>query len=568
MFKNLGKLKYKIKTQNVDISLKSIQNGINFTEEFIISKKKDQLTVYDRICDHNNGKLISKNGKTFCPMHNWEFIPETGKYKNGLVKKKKKFKILNKKINIIEEKFFPEIKNINSNVDLKVRYINHAFLIIENKNFKFATDPWALGPAFNTGWWLKHKTIINWREELNSCDFIFISHNHPDHCHELTLSNIKKNIPIVVPNFISDSTGLLVKDLGFTNINKLVFENQYQFKNSELIFTILKSGDLREDSGFYFSVGNFKGLLTVDANNLNFLRLPKVDLFASSFAGGAHGYPLNCENYDLKDRIKMIKKDTNFIKQTKFKYLKQIKPTYFLPYAGFFEEKLQRDKIYIQYNKKNKTSDYYNFCKLYNITILDPEKKNIFQFDSKKNCISKKYKGNYFDDLSFKDYLNYYKKKYNKIDLDYIKNYFLDSNFYDESKLYISLTKDDFKISNLNFKITFSKKIKFEIIKKSLFKKLKNENNYLLLKIRKESFLNTIYNKRSWEDISIGFQNRQLRVPNIYNSKFWHHFSNVYVSEKYVKSNTNCSNCISLNQDIDNIIFKDQSLKQTIKGGL
>lgn len=89
MFKNLGKLKYKIKTQNVDISLKSIQNGINFTEEFIISKKKDQLTVYDRICDHNNGKLISKNGKTFCPMHNWEFIPETGKYKNGLVKKKK-----------------------------------------------------------------------------------------------------------------------------------------------------------------------------------------------------------------------------------------------------------------------------------------------------------------------------------------------------------------------------------------------------------------------------------------------------------------------------------------------
>ena len=35
--------------------------------------------------------------------------------------------------------------------------------------------------------------------------------------------------------------------------------------------------------------------------------------------------------------------------------------------------------------------------------------------------------------------------------------------------------------------------------------------NYLYLKIRKEAFLNTIYNKRSWEDISIGFQNRQFR---------------------------------------------------------
>ena len=46
-------------------------------------------------------------------------------------------------------------------------------LIIETENFKFATDPWALGPAFNTGWWLKHKTIINWKDELNTCDFIY-----------------------------------------------------------------------------------------------------------------------------------------------------------------------------------------------------------------------------------------------------------------------------------------------------------------------------------------------------------------------------------------------------------
>ena len=138
-----------------------------------------------------------------------------------------------------------------------------------------------------------------------------------------------------MPNFITNSAGLLVKDIGFRNIHKLTFEDQYQFKNSDLIFTILKSGDLREDSGLYFSIGNFSALFTVDANNLNFLKLPKVDLFASSFAGGAHGYPLNCENYELKERIKMLQIDKNFIKQTKFKYIKQIKPTYFLPYAGF-----------------------------------------------------------------------------------------------------------------------------------------------------------------------------------------------------------------------------------------
>jgi CMP-N-acetylneuraminate monooxygenase len=489
MFKNLGEISYLSTTRSVEIDLKDICEGNNYTEEFIIYKKNNQINVYDRLCDHNSGKLISKNNKTFCPMHNWEFFPEIGKYKNGLNKKKKKILIFNNKISVIEEKFQPKIKTIDMRIELKVRYINHAFLIIESNDFKFATDPWALGPAFNTGWWLKHKTIADWKDELNSCDFIFISHNHPDHCHELTLSHLNKDIPILVPNFLSDSTGLLISDLGFKKIYRIEFEIQYQFKNTPLIFTIFKSGDLREDSGLYFSAGKFTGLLTVDANNLNFLKLPKVDLFASSFAGGAHGYPLNCENYELRDRVKMINKDINFIKQTKFKYIKQIKPKFFLPYAGFFIEKLSRDEIYIKYNKKNKTSDFNDICKKYNIQLLDPEKKNIFFFNKKKICKSFKFNGKYAKDLNPEKYLQYFTKKYNKIDLNYLKNYFINSSFHDGTKLYISITNAEFNKSELNFKINFTKEIDFSIINDPINKHLKIDDNYLYLKIRKEAFL-------------------------------------------------------------------------------
>ena len=559
MFKNLGKIKYKINTTKVKINLDSVKDGINFTEEFIIYKNEKKLNIYDRICDHNSGKLISKNNKTFCPMHNWEFLPTKGCYTNGLIKKKKEFQIKNDKIYVLENKFEPFIKFIDKNFKIKIRYINHAFLIIESETFKFATDPWALGPAFNTGWWLKHKTISNWKKELNSCDFIYISHNHPDHCHELTLSFVDKNIPIVVPDFVTNSTGLLVKDLGFKKIFNMKFEDQYQLNKSELIFSIFKSGDLREDSGFFFSAGRFKCLLTVDANNLNFLKLPKVDLFASSFAGGAHGYPLNCENYSLEDRKKMILIDKNFIKQTKFKYIKKIKPTYFLPYAGFFKEKLKRDEIYIKHNIKNETNDYAKICRKYNVNLLDPEKSNIFKFNGNKSCKPSKYKGKYFKDLDANQYLNYFIKRYQKIDLHYIKDYFVNSNFRNDSNLYISLTEDNFEKQIMNFKITFNKKIEFLILDKNINNYLKNDKNYLYLKIRKEAFLNTIYNKRSWEDISIGFQNRQFRKPNIYNSDFWYHFSNVYVSKKFVKSVTDCANCIILNQDIHNLIFKENS---------
>lgn len=561
MFKNLGKIEYKTESQKVKIDLNQIDEGVNFTDEFIVFKKNDKLSIYDRICDHNSGKLISKNGKTFCPMHNWEFEPKTGTYKNGLVKKKKEYEIENNKILVSNKNFQPEIKSVDKSIDIKVRYINHAFLIIESDNFKFATDPWALGPAFNTGWWLKHKTIANWKNELNSCDFIYISHNHPDHCHELTLSYVDKKIPLVVPNFITNSTGLLLQDLGFSNIHNLNFENQYQLKNTELIFTIFKSGDLRDDSGFYFSAGNFKGLLTVDANNLNFLKLPSVDLFASSFAGGAHGYPLNCENYELKDRVKMLDNDRKFIRKTKYKYLEKIKPKFFLPYAGFFKEVLKRDEVYIKYNKKNIVKDYTNFCKKLDIEILDVEENTIFNFNKNKNVKFGTYKGKYYIDINENDYLEYFKEKYKKIDLNYIKNYFENSKFHDDSILFISLTGDNFENNNCCFQVNFTKKITFTILEvKNLNELLQSKNNYLFMKIRKESFLNTIYNKRSWEDISIGFQNKQFRKPNIYNSKFWFHFSNVYVGNKYVQSRTDCSNCVLLNQDIHDILFEKKSV--------
>ena len=48
---------------------------------------------------------------------------------------------------------------------------------------------------------------------------------------------------------------------------------------------------------------------------------------------------------------------------------------------------------------------------------------------------------------------------------------------------------------------------------------------------------------------------RQFRKPNIYNSKFWFHFSNNYVSKKYVKSISDCSSCHTIKQDLDNFVY-------------
>tara|TARA_B100000795_G_scaffold259839_1_gene235157 strand:- start:42 stop:1517 length:1476 start_codon:yes stop_codon:yes gene_type:complete len=489
----------------------------------------------------------------------WKFDPTTGLYDNGVKKKELKYLISKNFIKIKEDSMMPQINTINKKFNTEVRFFNHAFLKVSGDDFSFLTDPWAIGPAFNTGWWLKHSTKKDWISQLNNSNFIYISHNHPDHLHPLTLSKINKTIPIVVPNFLTKSAEHYIKDLGFKNIQVLDFNIQYNLKGTSLNISLLKSGDFREDSGIYFSNGEFKGLLSVDSNIINFDRLPKVNFYGSSFAGGASGYPLMFDNYKFEEKLKISLKNKNFVKMKIYNQLKKISPNYYMPYAGFFKEKLKRDEKILKYNDKNSIDDYSKFCELNKTELLNVLKDDVYQFNgikliSKKNIDIQKTK-----DLSPERYLEYYKKEFVKIDEKYIKEYFLKSNFKDNLLLYIVLTDDNFKELNKNYLINFSKsQISFSKISKFTKSFLKKDLNYkkLVLKVRKESFLNTIYNKLPWEDLSIGFQCKILRNPNLYNVNFWHHFTNIYTTSINVRSVTECSSCESLNHFFDNQIKK------------
>ena len=560
MFKNCGKLKYLNKVKEVKINLNELKPGTNFFENFIIYQDDNDIKIYNRKCDHNGGKIISKDGKAICPMHMWKFNPSTGYYDNGFKKKEVKYLIDKNFLIINDYSYIPKIDKVKKKLNTEVRFFNHAFLKISGNDFSFATDPWAIGPAFNTGWWLKYSTKNDWIDHLNNSNFIYISHNHPDHLHSLTLSKINKNIPIVVPNFFTKSAEMYIKTLGFKNIEVLDFDFQYNLKGTNLNISLFKSGDFREDSGIYFSNGEFTGLLSVDSNMINFDRLPKVNFYGSSFAGGATGYPLMFDNYNLKEQIKISLKDKNFGKRKLYDRLKKMSSNYFMPYAGFFSEKLKRDNKILKHNQKNSIEDYLKFCELNKIEVLNVLKNDTYQFNGIKLVNKNNIDIPIAKDLKPEKYLEYYKKEFKKIDEKYIKEYFLKSNFKDNLLLYICLTDDNFKSLNKNYLINFSKnKISFNKISKftkSFLKKDPNLNK-LVLKVRKESFLNTIYNKLPCEDLSIGFQCKILRNPNLYNVKFWHHFTNTYTTSINVRSVTDCASCESLNQFFDNQIHQN-----------
>ena len=549
------KSEYKIKREVYTFDLKEIKEGINNFDKFIIFKKKKIINIYDRKCDHAGGRILSRSNNHICPYHNWKFFPEIGQYNNGFKKKKLPFRINHEKIVIESEKFIPYLKKSKSKKNIIIEYVNHAFLIIKGENFKFATDPWAFGPAFGLGWWLKNKTKKNWLDELNNCDFIYISHNHPDHLHQLSLSQIKKNIPIVIPNFLSNSVSKFLKSMNFNNIKNFDFLETFNLKKTELNFMILKSGDFRDDSGLYFTAGNTSFILNVDSNNLNSHYLPKINVYAASYAGGASGFPLIFENYTESEKKNILLKNKKIFKSIRLKELKITNANYFLPYAGNFDEKLTKNQYIKKNNQKNTIKEYIDAKN--NFLTLNTNKYNEFQFFNGKLQDQKKTKNIKFQEPKESQYELNFKNTYSKITKKEIKNYFFKSNFKDKLILFLNLKNQDkssysiiINFSLPEIKINFYRK-KFS--KNELNKKFKEKNlNLLMITTQIESFTNIIKNMDSWENLVIGFECKVYRVPNIYNFKFWHHFSNIYVKEKFTKKGVECYSCERLNQNLFN----------------
>ena len=158
------KIEYSFKEDILIEKISNIKNGINHFKDYIIYKNKGNYKGYDRICDHNGGRLISKpDQKIICPLHGWQFDPKSGKYLNNKCKKSQLKSFVEKDfLKIKINKKFPKFKTYKNNNSTKVTFLNHACLVVETKNLKFATDPWILGPAFCRGWWLSkiHQKIL------------------------------------------------------------------------------------------------------------------------------------------------------------------------------------------------------------------------------------------------------------------------------------------------------------------------------------------------------------------------------------------------------------------------
>ena len=538
----------KKQTLNVD----DLTDGVQSNDEFIIRKSGQSITVYDRVCDHAGGRLLTRNGKTICPLHGWEFDANTGHYKNVECSKDPIFqnKVSNQIVKFETYQHQRKLESFTHDREISIRWINHACLLFEASTVKFATDPWVFGPAFSNGWWLKYPSPKNAFDELNQCDFIFISHNHPDHLHPQSLLKIRKDMPILTGAFANSSTEKYLADLGFVDVTALDFQTKLVKKQDEIAFSVLKSGDFREDSGLLVELGTFSALLGVDSNFIDFWRFPKaLTMFANSFAGGASGFPLCFDNYSNNQKAQLLKRNKIALIETNRLALHRSRPRYFLPYAGFFAEAATRDRYIHDYNTKNEIKDYAKNCEAVGATLLDVTSTDTHIFFGKSLVDQKQDR----TEVMFEPKPDLQIKKQEPLSLDtsrdFVRDYFLKSGFDRLIDLELITTCNSFETASACYHVQFGGKqgICFCSGQEGLMHR-RNGVNFLQIKVREDEFFRVINAGLPWEDLSIGFQCRIYREPNIYNSDFWYHFTNIYVNDMVKTRTRDCSGCETISQ--------------------
>lgn len=542
------------------IPARILVDGVNSFDDFIVWADAEEIRVFDRVCDHNAGKIITRpDGSCVCPLHGWVFDPATGRYLNNQCSKQPlltlRRKELNGEVSFSTPRKRRELEPFQSQYNVRIRFLNHACLVVQTPRYKFAIDPWIIGPAFCRGWWLANPSPADSFDELNTCNFIYISHNHPDHLHPQTLGLLDKNVTLLTAGFASRSTENYLAELGFSCVIPLSFDGSYVDGDHEFLFGAIKSGDFRDDSGFLFQAGGFSAIFSVDSNFCDFHRFPQsLTLLASSFAGGASGFPLCFQTLSQAQKQSVTTRNRNAIRAVNERMITKAKPAFFMPYAGMFKEIAARDSYILKHNIKNAIPDYLEICQKHGAGLLNVLEKPEHCFLGSQLVSSKTIEIDPMEDQDPGSYIAAAKMTFGLTDRERISQYFTASGFHGDLNLILTLCDDDFNALDedniwVEFRAHEQPRVDFRSTGPDLAEYHQTSRvNCLHIKARAEALRQVIDELLPWEDLLIGFQTQVNRVPDTYNSDFWYHFTNIYVKKTARRMAMSCNACEKINQ--------------------
>ena len=241
---------------------------------------------------------------------------------------------------------------------MKLNYLQSSSVILEHEGVKIFCDPWLVDGELYGAW--SHYPPLNVKpEQFNDVDYIYLSHIHQDHFSQKTLSQMNKDIPIIIHNFSSKVLKNNIEKLGFKVI-ELNHNQRTHLKNNVYINILaadncdpqlcykyfgcapleVKFGSTSIDTMCVIDNGD---QVVVNTNDCPFelaqtsAKIVKdnyktIDLLLVGYTS-ASAYP-QCFVMSLEEKEKALSVLKQEFLSKAEKYVNLIEPKYFLPFAG------------------------------------------------------------------------------------------------------------------------------------------------------------------------------------------------------------------------------------------
>ncbi len=485
-------------------------------------------------CRHMGGTFQREHGcKLRCPRHGWTLDASTMRYDNprgDLAQPELEVEASEEAVHVFERSSLrPWSERLPREAlargELVVRFLAHACVEITCGKTRIVTDPWLVGPAFARGWWLSHEPPADWLERLVRADVVYVSHDHSDHLNEHTLKRlaaVRPDAPIVVPAFASGRCERLLRALGLTNVTTLPI-GQWRMLGDATRMMILADGAGREDSALLVEHKGHTVLDTVDCMNPNHGDLPTVDVLLSQFAGGASGYPVCWGELYGDERIaKVVKKNRAQTRAYVLDLVAATKPRAWMPIAGYFVEAHPADAEIGKKNGKNDPDEIADAVSsrfpLVRTHRAVPGAAIDLAATEERDPLSDTRAPRPAHD--FAPYVAAIAKDAQALELatlEGVERYFAWAGFRGDLVLHVIETTEDFQGTVRELFVDFT-------TGKVTAERPPAWTRYERMRVRSDVFRHVLLRGASWEEISIGFQARFYRDPDVYNMDFWMHF--------------------------------------------
>jgi hypothetical protein len=250
---------------------------------------------------------------------------------------------------------------------MKLTFINHASFLIENESGdKLITDPWNHGRVFNNSWELLNNEDELQHESqsaLESANYIWISHEHPDHFHIPTLLSIPKekrqNITVLFREEKKTNVKDALENFGFKV--KLIPEKTVTKVAGFTFYTINKGHDTAAiiSDGIHTLLNqNDCKLKTGQLEEIK-VKYPNIDYYFYQF--GMAGFYGNSDDKALFQQVREAKIAS--IRQA----IDILKPKQYIPFASYIHfcksanNYLNREQVTLTFLNKSLTDSEITF---------------------------------------------------------------------------------------------------------------------------------------------------------------------------------------------------------------